>query len=206
MKLITNHHKMLLDDYQKEKLTVNIVWANIFGLLILIPVALIYGIPYYLLWNNEFATFSFWKIIHNPAASNLVSYPMILVYILVGIIFHELIHGLTWSLFSKNGLKSIKYGIMWKMLTPYCHCEEPLIIKHYIIGAIMPAIILGILPAIIAIAKGHLGLLVFGMFFTLVASGDFLIINLLRKECMTDFVQDHPSEAGVYIYRAKKLK
>ena len=34
--------------------------------------------------------------------------------------------------------------------------------------------------------------------------GDFLIINLLRKENKDDFVEDHPSEAGCYIYRKIK--
>jgi len=37
-----------------------------------------------------------------------------------------------------------------------------------------------------------------------VAAGDFLIINLLRKENKDDFVEDHPSEAGCYIYRKIK--
>jgi hypothetical protein len=39
------------------------------------------------------------------------------------------------------------------------------------------------------------------MFFTMAAAGDFMIINLIRKENKIDFVQDHPSEAGCYIYR-----
>ena len=65
----------------------------------------------------------------------------------------------------------------------------------------MPSIILGLLPAIVAIYIGNFGLLLFGIFFTMAACGDFLVINLLRKENMKSFVQDHPSEAGCYIYR-----
>jgi hypothetical protein len=65
----------------------------------------------------------------------------------------------------------------------------------------MPAIILGIIPSLAAIILGNPGLLVFGMFFTLAAGGDFLIINLLRNESKDDLVLDHPSEAGCYIYR-----
>ena len=87
------------------------------------------------------------------------------------------------------------------MLTPYCHRKEPLNVSQYMIGAIMPAIILGFIPLILAIFIGNLGLLIFGMFFTLAAGGDFLIINLIRKENKDDLVQDHPSEAGCYIYR-----
>jgi hypothetical protein len=39
------------------------------------------------------------------------------------------------------------------------------------------------------------------MFFTMAAGGDFLIINLIRKEKSSALVQDHPTEAGCYIYR-----
>jgi hypothetical protein len=169
---------MLADKYQKEKLTINLLWANIFGVIILIPITLIYGIPYYLLWNNEVFSDSLDKIIHNPSLSYFGSFSMLLLYILGGIITHELIHGITWSIFAKKGIKSIKFGVAWKMLTPYCHCKEPLSIKNYTLGAIMPAIILGLLPALVAIVIGHLGLLIFGIFFTMVACGDFLVISL----------------------------
>ncbi len=40
-----------LENYKKDKLTINIVWANVFGILILIPITLIFGLPYYLRWG-----------------------------------------------------------------------------------------------------------------------------------------------------------
>ena len=126
---------------------------------------------------------------------------MILGIIMLGIVIHELIHGITWACFAKDGYKSIKFGVLWKMLTPYCPCKEPLNVRQYIIGAFTPAIILGFMPSLIAIIVGNLGLLIFGIFFTMAAGGDFLIINLIRKENKDDLVQDHPSEAGCYIYR-----
>jgi len=46
---------------------------------------------------------------------------------------------------------------------------------------------------------------IFVLFFTKAEAGDFLIIYLLRKEYMNDLVQDHPHEAGCYIYRQKKI-
>lgn len=74
-------------------------------------------------------------------------------------------------------------------------------VKHYIIGGITPAIFLGLIPAVVSIFTGNLGLLKFGIFFTMAAGGDFLIINLLRKEKMDTLVEDHPSEAGCFVYR-----
>jgi hypothetical protein len=194
-----------MDEFEKDKLTIDIVWANIFGILILIPIAIIYGIPFYLLWSNDF-------LISNIKESMSVISPnyifigtlKMLLIMVFGIIIHELIHGIVWAMYSKGGFKSIKFGIMIKMLTPYCHCKEPLQVSHYILGAIMPAIVLGLIPAIVSILIGNFGLLTFGVFFTMAACGDFLVINLLKKENLNSLVQDHPSEAGCYIYRKKK--
>jgi len=63
---------------------------------------------------------------------------------------------------------------------------------------------LGLVPGILSIAIGSKSMLIFGILFTMVAAGDILIIHKLRKEKTDDFVQDHPSEVGCYIYRMKK--
>ena len=192
-----------LDNFEKEKLTIDLVWANIFGLLIIFPIILIFGLPYFLIWHDY--SMSFQNIIHSISFDNVGSDIFTIIGVMfIGIIVHELIHGVTWAGYTKNGFKSIKFGIMWKMLTPYCHCKEPLKVKHYIYGAITPAITLGIIPSILAIIIGNIWLLAFGIFFTIAAAGDFLIIDLIRKENKDDLVEDHPSEAGCYIYRKIK--
>ncbi len=182
-----------IENYKKEKLTINLVWANVFSFIIFLPTILLFTLPYYLIWginsHGFIHTFSPIKSIY------------ILVVLILGIVVHELIHGIFWAIFAKKGFHSIKFGVLWVMLTPYCHCKEPLKVKHYIIGAIMPAVLLGFLPAILSIIIGNVWFLIFGIFFTIAAAGDFLIVNLLRKENRNDLVQDHPSEAGCYIYR-----
>jgi len=189
-----------VENFKKERLTINLVWANIFGILILIPIVIVFGLPYYLLWMNDKIDLK--NIIHDIIPESMAFGGLsIFIIMIVGIVVHELIHGLTWSRFAKNGFKSIKFGILWKMLTPYCHCKEPLKVRHFILGAMAPAIVLGFIPSILAILTGNIGMLLFGMFFTMAAGGDFLIINIIRKENMNDLVQDHPSEAGCYIYR-----
>jgi hypothetical protein len=193
-----------LQDYQKEKLTIDLERTNIFAILILIPIVLVFGLPYYLLWKPKI---DIENLIDNlgPQGAGL-GLLICFSVLLLGIVVHELIHGITWAIFAKNGFKSMKFGVLWKTLNPYCHCQEPLRVRQYIIGAITPAIILGFIPSILAIVIGNLGLLLFGMFFTMAALGDFLIINLLRKENKSDLVQDHPSEAGCYIYRKIEAK
>ncbi|WP_333627558.1 DUF3267 domain-containing protein [Sphingobacterium siyangense] len=183
------------EKYNKEKLTIDLLWANKFGLLILFPIVVVFGLPYYLVWRSEL---DFKDMLGGLGLSGSF---YVFGIILLGIAVHELIHGIAWAIFAKNGFKSMKFGVMWKLLTPYCHCKDALKVKEYIIGAIAPAILLGILPAIVAIFNGSISLLIFGMFFTMAACGDFLIINLIRKENWDDLVEDHPTEAGCYIYR-----
>ena len=191
-----------LKNYNKETLTIDLVWANVFGLLILIPILLIFALPYYFMWMDKLTLSNIKTFITN---FTFQSYALLLfkatIAFISGIVLHELIHGIAWAICAKNGIKSIKFGVMWKMLTPYCHCKEPLRVKHYILGALMPGIVLGIIPAIISIIIGNIYLLFFGVFFTMAACGDFLVIHLLRKEKRNDWVQDHPSEAGCFIYR-----
>jgi len=191
-----------MKNFNKTKLTIDIVWANVFGILILLPIGLLFGLPYYLLWGADFGINTIKELLGSVTVGLVFAYTFgLIITMLLGVVLHELIHGVVWAKYAKRGFKSIKFGVIMKLLTPYCHCKEPLQVKHYILGALMPAIILGLLPGVAAIIIGHFNMLLFGLFFTMAASGDFLVVNLLRKEDMKSFVQDHPSEAGCYVYR-----
>lgn len=177
---------------KKREVTVNAERANVVALLFLIPV-IILGIGFILIWappltektfKNLFLEWGFW----------------FLPVLIGGIVVHELIHGVTWALFTSRGFRSIRFGVIWKMLTPYCHSKESLRARHYRLGAIMPAIVLGFLPVIAAYFTGSAGLMGFGMLFTLAAGGDFLILWLLRKVPKDAWVEDHPSKPGCYVY------
>ena len=63
----------------------------------------------------------------------------------------------------------------------------------------MPCIVLGVLPAIVALFIGSLPLLAWGIFFIAAAAGDIWMTWLLTKEDRHSLVLDHPSEAGFYI-------
>ena len=190
-----------IEDYHKVQLTIDLVKANVFAIVLMLPIVLIFGLPYFLIWGIGFNSSDI-RSLTKVLSPELMGLVLILVFTL-GIILHELIHGIVWSRYTSNGFKSIRFGVLWKMLTPYCHCKEPLKVKEYIMGALMPAIILGFIPGILAIIIGNFGLLIFGIIFTTAASGDFMIINLLKNEDKDDYVQDHPSEAGCFIYRRK---
>ena len=187
-----------LDNYKQEELTIHPGKAQLSAIIYFVPFLILFGLPYFLIWRTNL-TIDHYK----STIVELGQWTTIIIFssIILGIVLHELIHGLTWSIFAESGLKSIKFGVIWKWLTPYCHCKEPLLVKEYIIGASMPAIILGIIPSIFAIITGNLVLILFGLFFTLAAGGDFMMINILRKEPMNNLVQDHSSKIGCYVYR-----
>lgn len=168
-----------------EEYTMGMVRVNLIALLLAIPIVAVIFYPFILIWDYE--TFK--------AGKEIFDYYFL--YILIGgIIIHELLHGLTWGYFSSNGLKSIKYGVKWKFLTPYCHCKEPLKVKHYKIGGAMPLIIMGIVPSIIGLINGHGGVVALGILFTCVAGGDIIALYMLRKLDNNSYVSDHPEKMG----------
>lgn len=181
-----------------RKVTINLGWANVFALIFFAFVALTSSAAWYVLWGTPlFKDFggSLLKDVNPLGAAVLV-----LVMLVAGIVAHELIHGITWACFAKRGFRSIRIGVMWGMLTPYCHCKEPLTIRHYRLGALMPLIILGILPLLLAYPLRSVPLLLWGILFVTSAAGDILIVWKLRKEPDSLLVQDLPEEAGCIIF------
>lgn len=169
-----------------EEYTMGMGKVTLITILIIIPIAtLLTLLPFILIWDYE--TFKIGKDI-------FMDY--FLLFFLGGIIIHELLHGLTWGYFASKGLKSIKFGIEWKSLTPYCHCKEPLKVKHYKIGGAMPLIVMGIIPSIIGLIMGHGGILSFGVFFTWAAGGDIITLYMMRKLDKDVYVSDHPEKMG----------
>lgn len=170
---------------ETEEFTMGIGKVNIIALLLIIPITAAIVTPFILIWDYD--TLNAGKdLFHAHFLSILV----------LGIITHELLHGFTWGHFASNGLKSIKFGIKWKYMTPYCHCKEPLKVKHYRIGGAMPLIVMGIIPSIIGLIIGHGGILSFGIFFSWAAGGDIIALYMLRNLSKDDYVSDHPAKMG----------
>lgn len=191
------------DDFEKELKVIDLKKANGVAGITLVVTAVSFNLLYFLLWPDHFDR-NLFNIGGASIAGKIFRFFLPMLIILAGVVVHELLHGLTWSLFAKQGHRSIKYGILKKYGTPYCHCREPLQIRHYIIGALMPALILGFIPAVVALIIGSFSILLFGIFFIAAASGDFMVVRLLKNERGNDYVQDHPSEAGCYLFRERR--
>ena len=126
-----------------------------------------------------------------------------LVTVIPGVLAHELIHALTWSISARRPLSTIRIGFHWRGLSPYAHPRDPMTVDAYRIGALMPALMLGFLPAGMAIALGQPLLMAWSLLFILAAGGDFVVLWLIRGVPRGRLVEDHPTRAGCRVLEAE---
>lgn len=181
--------KMRADGYEKVDLTVGVVAANLLSILIMAPfMAAVLLIFFAIASGGEFS-YSVWE--------SLALFPALIAFAVI----HELIHGLTWGCFA--GFKAIDFGVIWSMLTPYCTCGAPLKRWQYILGGLMPTIVLGTVLTEAACLSGSLFWLAMAEIMVLGGGGDFLIVlkMLLHKtKGKSALYYDHPYECGVVVF------
>ena len=85
----------------------------------------------------------------------------------------------------------------------YCHIDVPMTKKPYVISALMPLLLVGLVPWVEGIVTGSLLWMLVGGIFIGAAVGDMMIVWTIRKESADVLVYDHPSEAGCYVYHRK---
>jgi hypothetical protein len=170
----------------KRDLSISMARANIVVMFVSIPVAIL-----------QFAIF---VMVHGlRKMETTLGIGLFLGVLFLGVLAHELIHGLAWVIFGRKPFSTIKFGFQWKTLTPYAHLKEPAEINAYRIGGFMPGFFLGILPYIMSIVLGDGNLFWFGLIHTAAAGGDWLILWLIRNVKAGSQVEDHPTNAGCYV-------
>ena len=117
----------------------------------------------------------------------------------LGIVVHELVHGITFLLVLRKGYSHLSFGI--NMCCAYCHIDVPMKKRNYIIGAMMPLLLIGIVPWLVGTAVGSLLWMNLGAVMIGGAVGDMMILWSLRKEPADTMVYDHPTMPGYYVYR-----
>jgi hypothetical protein len=173
-----------------KDLSISLLAANLYSLAFSLPLlAVLFGI-YLGLSPRE-----------SPVKAHLtvVSGVVFLGLFLLGIIVHEVVHGVAWALFGRLPLKRIRFGLAVSTLTPYAHALDPLPAGAYRLGALLPAILLGVVPFAVGTALGSLALALYGMVFVFAAGGDLLVLWLIRKVGRNVRVQDHPTRAGCIV-------
>ncbi len=173
-----------VEGYVAEKKTISILWANLLAVVLFAVVAVAGWAIMYSLWGN----------LHFGGIDSLI----FLVGIVLGLVVHELVHGVTWLLLLKKGFSHLSFGLMTGAV--YCHIDVPMDKRKYVIGALMPLLLVGVVPWVAAILSGSLTWMLVGAVMISGAIGDIMIVWTLRSESASTLVYDHPSEVGCYVY------
>ena len=179
--------------YRKTDLTIGVVKANLLALIVMLPFAVLSGAV--VLSRVSFLSMA-----------ELMSPFDFLLFLLVMLLLtavHEGIHALTCAMFAKDHWKSIRFGVIWKALTPYCPCAQPMKRGQYILGAAMPTLVLGIGLTAAAALTGVFWVFILAIAMIFGGGGDFPIILkiLLHRQRGKEAVYyDHPYECGVVVF------
>ena len=180
--------------YRRRDLTIGTLQANLLAPVVMLPFLALAAWGYYALHPAG----GFWALVED-----LPLYFAALALFLVLIVVHELIHGLVWGLCAESGFSSIRFGVIWSALTPYCTCSAPLRRGQYALGAAMPTLLLGFGLAGAAMALGSFFLFAVAELMILGGGGDALILLRLLsfRPKGTDVVYlDHPTDCGLVAF------
>jgi hypothetical protein len=164
--------------------------ANLLAIALMAPVVAALAALFIARWG--------WPLL-NRGIADFFSLRVAVPVIIVGIFVHEAIHAIGWSLASGRPLRAIAMGFQLRSLSPYAHPRDPMLARDYRVGAAAPGLVLGILPAVVAIAFGWPVLFLVGVLFTIAAGGDALVLWLIRDVRGDKFVADHPTRAGCLV-------
>jgi len=182
------------DGWDRHDLILDLSRANVVLTLVSIPAVILSGLL-------------FFSVLGSDVLPDRVPLLPFILELLVLTVVHELIHGVTWSRFCSNGWRDIEFGMIWKTLNPYCTCATPLPRGQYIAGALMPLIVLGVIPFTAGLILHDLSVYAVGLVMILGAGGDIMmVIKLLRFRPQGDeeLVYDHPYEGGCVVFVRQK--
>lgn len=111
---------------------------------------------------------------------------------------HECVHALFFMI-GGAPKKSIKFGAIPKKMMLYCTTNEPINKKAYAIALIMPLIITGVLPLIVAIVLLDWKYIFLFAGMISGAAGDVVMIIKLLKYKTAKMVLDHPKAPAFYL-------
>ena len=185
--------KLEEEGYHMVELTMSEMAANTLALFSAGPFILLFVLLFKVMQPGVELTYDFNEI--NPLLFLLIFFGLIVV--------HELIHGLTWGLCAESGFKAIAFGFIVQYITPYCTCSEPLKKNQMIMGALMPTIVLGFLPGIVACMIGSTPLFYMACMLILGGGGDLMVIAKILKYKSTSaekLYYDHPYKVGLVVF------
>lgn len=175
--------------YTKHDLTVDVVTASKMALVVMLPFVVIAVAVYFIALGKEGLNFQF----------------VDLLWLLLGtvgcVVLHELLHGVTWAMFA-GGFRPISFGVIWSALTPYCTCDKPLKKWQYIVGALVPTVVLGVGLTVLSVMMAQMWITLLNVTMIIGGGGDFyMVLKMLKNNFDGEVLYyDHPYECGVVAF------
>lgn len=175
------------EGYRAVPATISVLKANFMALVTAGPIAALCTVIFFLVHRSGTFGFAYWMSL------------AVLPAFFVSMVVHEGLHGLGWRPFCKRGWKSLHIGVLWKKLTPFCCCMEPLGFGAYLFGGLFPLLVLGLGSFGVALATGNIFWLFLSVLNILSAGGDTTIALMLCKHRKA-LIMDHPTECGFWAF------
>jgi len=176
--------------------TISIARANALALLWLPIAAALVLAPFVVVWGRGAL---------GPGLGHLLSLAVLLPTMAVSIVLHELLHAAGFLLFGRVPRSAVRVGVHRSTLTPYATCLMPVAAAAYRGAALLPAIALGILPAIAGVIFGFGWLAVWAALMLAVAGGDLAAVWAIRRLPADTLVLDHSTRVGCTIVTSVAL-
>jgi hypothetical protein len=145
-----------------------------------------------------------WRLWHRAAESGAYEFSALafLIVTVASIYAHEWLHVVGFHYFGRIPLSRIRVSVKWRALTPYATTAVPLRARAYWWSAALPGIVLGALPAAAGLILGVWQLSGYGAMMLAAASGDWIVLWMLRRVDAAATVRDHPTLIGFEIVPA----
>ena len=174
--------------YQEKDVTIPSGKSMILGFLYSLPFIVFGGLLYRFLLIER---------AHLSEIGGLSFYIMFIAIIAVSVVIHELLHGIGWAISSGRGWSVVRFNI--SALMPSCACKAVLTRGQYLVGVLLPFLVLGTGSAVfLFLYPGTVSVLTMAVNF--VAAGADLLIALRAARERGALIADHPTEAGYIAY------
>jgi hypothetical protein len=160
----------------------------------------VFAVAVGLIWF--FLFFYAWKICWNmPIPKDFIkqTYLQIILFVIVSIPIHELIHAIGFRFFGNIPWSKIKFGFAVKLLAPYAHPTLPINKIAYAWAGALPGLVLGVIPLITGLIIRSMLLSFLGMIAMGMAGGDAFTLWKLRFAPKDSYILENQEQDGFTI-------
>ncbi len=140
-----------------------------------------------------------------PAGRELVALLGLLAVLLAGLLLHEATHLLGYRLFGGAPGGAARFHFGRAALTPQVQCGTPIRAAAYRRVLLLPALLLGVLPAVAAFLFGSWWALIWATWMLAASGGDFAALWAMRGVGADTPVRGHPRRAGCQIFASDSI-